>query len=104
MATTNGLDVDRRALRGIVRVVQVVERAAQALVPHCITTDGERAVGADGEPRGVDGASLWWVVELELLIGRDVASAALRIHENTIVEGDDERGMLSLLMKVSHIQ
>lgn len=79
---SDDLNVDWRALSGRVVVVQVVEGAAEALVPGGVVTDGERVVAADREPGGVDGTSLRWLVELELVVGRNVASAALRVLEH----------------------
>ena len=86
-----------RALAGIVVVVEVVEIAAQALIPSGVGAECERTILADGETSGVDGTSLGWVIELELVVGGNVASAALRIHEDTTRKSQLEGSRLSLL-------
>lgn len=71
-------------------VVEVVESAAQALVPDSRATESECAVGADGETAGVDGTGLGRAVELELLVGGNVTSAVVAVGEDTVVEGDGQ--------------
>lgn len=96
-AAANHYYVNWRALSGIVLVVEVVEVAAQALVPSGVGAECERTILADGETSGVDGTSLGWVIELELVVGGDIASAALRVLEDTTGEGQLEGSGLSLL-------
>ena len=94
--TTDGLDVDRAALATLGLVVQVVEVSAQALVENSLVTKDERAVVADSPARGVDRIGLEDVVELELVVGDDLTSAAVLVLEDTVVEGDLEGTVLAL--------
>ncbi len=82
----NGLDVDDLAVAGAVLAVQVGEVAALARVPGGHTTVVGEETTADGEAGGGEGVRLWWRVELELAVGGDVASAALRIGEDATGE------------------
>lgn len=91
-----GLEVDGVALSGGVLVVEVVEGAAQALVEDSRVAEGEGAVLTDGPAGSVDGTSLGRTVELELVVGGDVASAALGVGEDTILELDLEGNRLPL--------
>src|SRR5450755_3217810 len=84
------LDGDGRALSSPVAVVQVVEAAAEALPEHVGAAQRQAPVGAEGEAGGVDGASLGWLVELELVVGGDVASPADRVGQDAVVERDLE--------------
>jgi hypothetical protein len=86
-----------QTLASIVLVVEVVEAAAQALVPYCRAAESERAVATDGEAGGVDCACLGWAIKLKLLVGGDVAGAAGGIGEDTVLEHDVEGAVLSLL-------
>lgn len=95
-ATTNGLDVDRAALATLGLVVQVVEVSAQALVEDSLVAEDERAVVANSPARGVDRIGLEDVVELELVVGDDLTSAAVLVLEDTVVEGDLEGTVLAL--------
>jgi hypothetical protein len=89
------IDQDRLALSGPVAVVQVVEATAQALVEDSRGTESEGAVGADREAISVDGSSLGWSIELELVVGRDVSGTALLVGELAVGEGDDEGSLCS---------
>ena len=60
--------------------VKVREAAAKTLPPDDIATKRQTAVLAHREACGPDGASLGWVVELELLVGCNVACSALGIR------------------------
>lgn len=75
-------------MRSPVAVVEVVEGATEALPEDVRGPKSQAAVRTDGETGGVDGAGLGWLVELELVIGRDVAGAALRISQDTVAESD----------------
>ena len=86
----NDVQSDRRALRGPVGIVQVVEAARQALVEDGGGTKSDRRVAADREAGGVDGTSLRRTVKLELVIGGDVGGAALSILHDTTVDGNDK--------------
>lgn len=89
-ARANDVDVDLRALVAGGLVVKVVEGTAQALVEDGRVTKGKSAVAADRPARGVDGTSLGRLVELELVVGGDVASAALVVSQDTVGEGHGE--------------
>lgn len=91
-------NVNWGALAGIVLVVEVVEVSTEALVPSRIGAESELSVLADRETSGIDGTSLGWVVELELIVRGDVASAALCILKDTTRESQFEWGGLSLLL------
>ena len=90
-ATWEGVDVDGRALGSPVAVVEVVEATRVAGVEDGRATKSERAIATDGETASVDGTSLRWRVELELVVGGNVASVALLVLEHPVVEGQDER-------------
>jgi hypothetical protein len=92
-ATTERKNVDVVAGVGPVAVVQVVESAAVALSPDCGRTVGERAVGAKGKARGVDGTSLGWCVKLELIVGGNVTSSAGLVLHHAIGESDGKRSI-----------
>ena len=63
----------------IERMIRGRARSRKTAVPDRVVADSHAAVLADGEAGGVDGAGLGRVVELELLVGGDVARAALAI-------------------------
>lgn len=86
----HGNDLDSLALGSPVTIVQVVEVARLALVPNRRPAEGERLVPADGEASGVDGASLGRVVELELVVGRNVSCPALSIGEDAVGQGQEQ--------------
>ncbi len=73
------VDVNRGALSSPRSVVEVVEVAAQALVEDAGSPKSKGAVCAVGETSGVNSASLGWGIELELVVGSNVASASLGI-------------------------
>jgi len=91
------VDVDGRALVASGLVVKVVEVTAQALVEDGRATDGKSAVAADGETRGVDGTGLGGLVELELVVGSNVTSAALVIGQDTVGKSDSQDLVLTSL-------
>ena len=91
------VDVDGRALVASGLVVKVVEVTAQALVEDGRATDGKSAVAADGETRGVDGTGLGRLVELELVVGSNVTSAALVIGQDTVGKSDSQDLVLTSL-------
>jgi len=88
----DGEDVneDLLALSTLSDLVEVVEGTAQALVPDGRATERKGAVGTGGETTSVDGTSLSWSVELELLVGGNVSGAVLAVSEDTVLEGDLE--------------
>ena len=94
-ASAQNVEVDGRALASVERVVvvKVVESTTQASVEDGGVPDGERAVAAHGPPSSVDGSSLRRPIELELAVGRDVTGAVLGVHQDTVLEGHDERGI-----------
>ena len=96
-AAANHYNMNWGALPGIVVVVEIVKVATEALVPSGIGPKCELAILADGETSGVNGTSLGWVIELELVVGSDIASAALRILQDTTGESQLEGSGLSLL-------
>ena len=99
-SNTTGLedvDVDGGALVTSGLVIEVVEVATQALVEDGRGADGESAVAADGEARGVDGTSLGGLVELELVVGSNVTSAALIISQDTVGKSDSQDLVLTSL-------
>lgn len=87
-STLDNVDVDLVALVASGLVVEVVEVAAQALEEDSGVAEGKRAVAASRPASSVDGASLGRAVELELVVGGDVAGAVLGVGENTVLEGD----------------
>lgn len=94
-ATGEDRKVDGRALLGPVTVIEVVEVARQAAVESRGATQSERAVGADREARSVNHTSLRGAVELELVVGNNGANAALRISEDTVLESEVQRSLLT---------
>lgn len=58
-----------------VSVIEIVEITRQTLVEYCRASESETAVATVGEARGIDGTGLRWVIELELVIGSDVAGS-----------------------------
>jgi len=87
------LDGDGGALGGPVAVVEVVETTAEALPEDVGAAEGQAAVSAHGEAGGVDGTSLRWLVELELVVGRNVAGAANRVSQDAVAKTDLEGGV-----------
>lgn len=84
------LDGDGRALRSPAAVVKVEEVAAQALVENVGAAESQAAIAANRESRGIDCASLGRCIELELVIGCNVSSAAFAIFEDAAGEGELE--------------
>lgn len=94
-------NLDRGALGGPVAVIQVVEVARLALIPNGGATKGEGAVVASAEASGVDGTGLRGLVELELEVASNIASAALSIGQDGVRQGGDKNavaGTLSTLL------
>lgn len=87
-STLDDVDVDLVALVASGLVVEVVEVAAQALEEDSGAAEGKRAVAASRPASSVDSASLGRAVELELVVGGDVAGTVLGVGENTVLEGD----------------
>ena len=73
--------------------VEIAETTTQAAVPDEIIAESERCVLADAEACGVLSTSLWWVVELELVVGGDVARAVLAVGQDTALERDEQLGI-----------
>lgn len=86
---SDGVDVDFVALCTLALLVEVVEGTAQALVENGATVDSEGIILADGETRGEKGILLYGIIELELGVGHDAASAAVLVGENTAFKSDD---------------
>jgi hypothetical protein len=89
--------VDLVALVTSSLVVEVVKVAAQALVEDGGTAKSERTVAASRPASSVDGTSLGRIVELELVVGGNVTSAVLGVHEDAVLEGDLKLGGVGLL-------
>ena len=84
------MNVDGVTLRSPVTVIQVVKATAAALPPDTAVTKGQSAVLANREARGVNGTGLWWVIELELIVGGNVTCSTVCVFENAIVESEGE--------------
>jgi hypothetical protein len=63
------------------------------LPPLGSTTNGQRAVAADGEAARIDGAGLGRAVELELVVRDDGACAAVAVAQNAVVQITDQGGV-----------
>ena len=87
------LDGDGRTLSGPFAVVEIVEVAAEALPEDVGAAQSQAAVAADGEASSVDGAGLGWLIELELVVGGNVASTADSIGQDAVAEGYLEGGV-----------
>lgn len=101
-------DLNRRTLWSPRAVVQVEKVAARALIEDSRAAEREGAVSARGEASSEDSASLGRLVKLELVVGRDVTGAGLRILEDSVLEGSNQnavsRAVIALLFEmVSHI-
>ena len=75
--TWEGIDCDGVAVGGLLDVVDVVEGAGKAVVEDVVVSESERAVAADTESGLDEGTGLDGRVELELMVGGDVANASL---------------------------
>lgn len=75
-----------RALCGPRAIVEVVEGAAEALIEDTGSTKRKRTITANREASGNDGAGLRRSIELKLVVGGNVTSAAEVVFENTILE------------------
>lgn len=67
-------------------IVEVVEGAAKALVEDTGSTKRERTITANREASGNDGAGLRRSIELKLVVGGNVTSAAVLVFDDTILE------------------
>lgn len=70
--------------------VQVAKATRVALVEDSGASKSKGLVGAERETGSVDGTSLGGLVELELVVGSFVTSVTLLVHENTILESQDQ--------------
>jgi len=89
-AAGDGIDQDCLAVRSPIAVIQVVEVSADALIEDVGSTEGERAIVAEGEASGIDGSGLRRVVELELEVGGNISSAFLGIGELPTSQREDK--------------
>lgn len=79
-------------------IIQVVKRplvtairiATRALVEDVAIIKSERAIGTNGPSRFTEVTSLYWIVELELMVGCNVSGSAFVISEDTVGEGDGQ--------------
>jgi len=91
IVTLESVQTDWVALSSNALVVEVVESTRETLVEFSGATNGQGAVGADGETTSVDGTRLgWWTVELELTVVNDRTNSSLAVDEDTILDGEDE--------------
>lgn len=95
-ATVDDLDVDWAALSAGAVIVEVVEGTTQALVKDSVWAERKSTVAADSPALVVNRSLLDGVVELELVVGSDVANAAFGVLEVTVLEGEHQGGGLSL--------
>lgn len=107
-ATLHNENLDRRALCSPGAVVQVEKVAAGTLVEDGRAAECEGAVSTNGETRREQCASLSGLVELELVVCGNVSGSALRILDNSVLEGRNQNAVggtvTALLFKmVSHI-
>ena len=82
----SGLDVNSVTLSSPVTVVQVVKGSTEALPEDAAATETKSSIFTDGKSSGIDGTGLWWIVELELVVGSNITGTTLRILEDTIVK------------------
>lgn len=80
------MDGNGRALCGPRPIVKVVEGATEASIKHVGSAESKRTIVADREASSYDSAGLWRSIKLKLVIGSDVARAALLVFENTILQ------------------
>lgn len=95
VAARKNREVDGRTLLGPVAVVEVVEVTREAAVESGRSTESEGTVLADREARRVDDASLGRSVKLELEVGNNGSGAALGVGEDTVLEGEVQRALLT---------
>lgn len=104
-SSIDSLDVYLVALVTLFIGVDVVELSAQTLPPDDGATEAEGIVGTQGETRGIDGSGLGRGIELELIIGSNIASPISLIFENASGESEGEDAIeLSLRSKSGNIQ
>lgn len=70
--------------------------AGGTLVERGVALQREVALGADGEAVADEGAALGRVVELELVVARDVAGALILVLEDAVGEGEDEAALVAV--------
>lgn len=83
-------DLDGRTLSSPRPIVQVEEIAARALIEDRRAAEREGAVSTRRESSSEDSASLGRLVKLELVVCRDVTGAALRVLEDSVLEGGNQ--------------
>jgi len=88
-----GFDGDWRALGSPILVVKVVEVTTQTLVEDIRSAESKGAVSADRPASGIDGTSLRWLVELELVVGSNIPSAASSVRQDTSRQRDLQGGI-----------
>lgn len=82
---------NRRALCRPRAIVEVVEGATEASIEDVGSTKRKRTIVANREACGDDSSGLRRSIKLKLIIGSDVADAALLIFENTVLERNGKR-------------
>ncbi len=88
--TVDGLNVDLIALVSLLVGVDVVKLSTQTLPPDVLGTNGKSLVGAKGEASSIFSPSLGGSIELELVIGGDIASSASLVLQDTALESEAE--------------
>lgn len=78
-------------------IVEVIESAAEALVPYRRVTESKTAVGTQRETGRVDRTGLWWRIELELIVRGDITGSSCLVVEYTVVQCDCENPSLLTL-------
>lgn len=84
-----GVNVDLITLFALGFMVEVREAAALAAVEDGAAADCEGAIGADGKAINVDRVRLYWVIELELLVGDNLTLSVILVGEDTILQNHD---------------
>lgn len=83
-----------RALCGPGAIVEIVKGTTEALIEDVGSTKRKRTVIANRETSSNDSTCLRRSIELELIVGGDVASTALLVFEHTILECNGKRPWL----------
>lgn len=78
------VNVNRITLSSPFTIIEIVKASRQALVEDTASAKSESAVSANAEASSVESASLWWVIELELVVAGDVAGTAMGVLENAV--------------------
>jgi len=95
-ALVHGNNEDRDALCAGALAVQIVEGSRQARVPDgssvgaAAAGECERAIAAKGEARGLAGASLYRLVELELVVACNISLTSSLIAQDTILQAESQ--------------